>query len=162
AEITEAVPVRPRMWETFFISYSHTDVAAARQLFAGLQRYMDADVAWFDKSELKPGDDWEQKIRNAINGCYLFLPLISTNTETRDEGFFREEWMLASKRDISINGDDFLISVRKFIIPVVIDRDYDGNASRFQRVPKRFLTAHFGYAPEGNLSDELRKELIEL
>jgi hypothetical protein len=31
-------------------------------------------------------------LRNAINGCYLFLPLVSANTETREEGFFREEW----------------------------------------------------------------------
>ena len=95
--MTEAVPTRPRTDDTIFISYSRTDLAAARQLFAGLQD-IGADVAWFDKSELKPGDDWEQKIRNAINGCYLFLPLVSANTETREEGFFREEWTLASER----------------------------------------------------------------
>ena len=69
---------------------------------------------------------------------------------------------LASERDISINGYDFLTPVRKFIIPVVIDRDYDGNASRFQHVSKRFLITHFGHAPEGNLSDELRSELTRL
>src|SRR5215813_2240167 len=118
AEITEAIPARPRTEETFFISYSRTDLAAARQLFAGLQD-IGADVAWFDKSELKPGDDWEQKIRNAVNGCFLFLPLISANTETREEGFFREEWTLASERARRIQG-------RKFIVPVVVDRDYDG------------------------------------
>jgi hypothetical protein len=150
----EADPVRPRTEDTFFISYSRTDLAAARQLFDGLQG-IGADVAWFDKSKLKPGDDWEQKIRNAINGCYLFLPLISANTETRKEGFFREEWTLASERVRRIEG-------RKFIVPVVVDRDYDGNASRFQLVPERFLTTHFGHAPEGNLSDELRSELTRL
>ena len=95
-DTTEAVPA-PRTDDTLFVSYSRTDLAAARRLFTGLQD-IGADVAWFDKSELKPGDDWEQKIRNAINGCYLFLPLVSANTETREEGFFREEWTLAGER----------------------------------------------------------------
>ena len=126
-EITEAATAA-RTDETFFISYSRTDLAAARQLSADLQK-IGADVAWFDKSELKPGDDWEQKIRNAINGCYLFLPLVSTNTETRDEGFFREEWTLASERARRIQG-------RKFIIPIVVDRDYEGNPRRFHLVPR--------------------------
>jgi len=152
--MAEAVPMRPRADETFFISYSRTDLAAARRLCAGLQE-IGADVAWFDKSELKPGDDWEQKIRNAINGCYLFLPLVSAGTETRPEDFFREEWTLASERIRRIQG-------RKFIVPVVVDRDYDGNASRFQLVPESFLTTHFGHAPEGDLSDDLRNELTRL
>lgn len=147
-------PPRPRTEETFFISYSRTDLAAARHLFAQLQE-IGADVAWFDKSELKPGDDWEQKIRDAINGCYLFLPLISANTEAREEGFFREEWTLASERVRRIQG-------RKFIVPIVVDREYDGNAGRFQLVPDRFPRAHFGHAPEGDLSDDLRGELVRL
>ena len=153
-EMTEGVPARPRSDETFFISYSRNDLAAARQLFAGLQE-IGADIAWFDKSELKPGDDWEQKIRNATNGCYLFLPLVSANTEMRGEGYFREEWILASERARRIQG-------RKFIIPIVVDQDYDGNAGRYQLVPESFLGAHFGHAPEGSLSDDLRNELTRL
>jgi hypothetical protein len=153
-EMTATVPPRLRTEETFFISYSRTDLAAARQLFADLQK-IGADVAWFDKSDLKPGDDWSQKIRNAINGCYLFLPLVSANTETRPEGFFREEWTLANERSRRIQG-------RKFIVPIVVDRDYDGNAGRYQLVPESFLSTHFGHAPEGGLSDDLLKELRDL
>jgi hypothetical protein len=153
-ETIAAVPARPQSADTFFISYSRTDLAAARRLFSALQE-IGAEVAWFDKSELKPGDDWNQQIRNAINGCYLFLPLVSANTETREEGFFREEWALASERTRRIQG-------RKFIVPVVLDRDYDGNAARYRLVPERFLGMHFGHAPEGDLSDELKKELTQL
>ena len=145
---------RPRTDDTIFISYSRTDLAAARRLSAGLQD-IGADVVWFDKRELKPGDDWEQKIRNAINGCYLFLPLVSANTETREEGFFRKEWDLANERVRGIQG-------REFIIPIVVDRDYDGNAGRFQRVPENFLRTHFGHAPEGELSDKLLDALRRL
>ena len=153
-ELPQTIPARPRTDETFFISYSRTDMAAARQLFADLQQ-IGADVAWFDKSELAPGDDWEQKIRSAINGCYLFLPLVSTSTETREEGFFRKEWTLAGERTRGIQG-------RKFIIPVVVDRDYDGNASRYQLVPESFPRTHFGHAPDGGMSDDLRNELTRL
>ena len=153
-EVAASAPTRPRAEETFFISYSRTDLAAARQVFTGLQK-IGADVAWFDKSDLKPGDDWEQKIKNAINGCYLFLPLVSASTETREEGFFREEWTLASERSRRIQG-------RKFIIPIVVDRDYDGSAGRFHLVPESFLGTHFGHAPEGSLSDDLLNEITRL
>ena len=81
--------------------------------------------------------------------------LVSDNTETREEGFFREEWTLASKRSRRIQG-------RKFIIPIVVDRDYDGNAGRFHLVPESFLSTHFGHAPQGALSNDLLKELRDL
>jgi len=138
----------------FFISYSRDDLAAARRLFDALQG-LGADVAWFDKSVLKPGDRWEQKTVDAINTCRFFLPLLSRHTETRDEGFFREEWTLATERDRRIQG-------RKFIIPVVIDRDYDGDTRRFRLVPARFFNAQFGHAPDGELSAELRGELARM
>ena len=151
---TAAGPVRPRADATIFISYSRDDLAEARQFFAGLQD-IGADVAWFDKNALKPGDDWNQAIKNAIGGCYLFLPLVSVNTEERDEGFFREEWKQAGERRRRIEG-------RKFIIPVVVDREYDGNAGRYRLVPEGFLDAHFSHAPAGKLSDDLRAELTRL
>jgi hypothetical protein len=153
-DATEALPAPPRADDTLFISYSSTDLAAARRLFAGLQK-IGADVAWFDKSELKPGDDWERKIRHAINGCYLFLPLVSANTETREEGFFRKEWTLAGERVRGIQG-------RKFIIPIVVDRGYDGNASRYALVPDSFPHRHFSHAPDGDLNDDLLNELTRL
>lgn len=153
-DATAVASVQARADAAIFVSYSRTDLAAARRLFAGLQD-IGADVAWFDKSELKPGDDWERKIRNAVSSCYLFLPLVSANTELREEGFFREEWTLAGERTRRIQG-------RKFIIPVVVDRDYDGNAGRYQMVPESFPRTHFGHAPDGSLSDELMNELTRL
>jgi hypothetical protein len=46
--------------------------------------------------------------------------------------------------------------------PVVVDRDYDGNADRYRLVPASFPRTHFGHAPEGGLSDELLNELRRL
>src|SRR5262249_4928700 len=99
-----------------FISYSSGDIGAARRLFADLEA-IGADVAWFDKSALKPGDNWDQSIRSAVQRCSLFLPLLSANTEQRMEGYFRLEWSEAAERCRKIQG-------RKFIFPIVIDPDF--------------------------------------
>lgn len=152
--IEHAGALRARMDETLFLSYSRDDLPAARRLFAELQE-IGADIAWFDKSHLKPGDDWERQIKLAIDHCYLFLPVISTGTESRDEGFFREEWTLASERVRRIQG-------RPFIVPLVVDKDFDGDASRFSRVPDSFPRRQFGHAPEGALSTDVRSTLTQL
>jgi hypothetical protein len=53
---------------------------------------------WFDQSELRGGDAWDQKIRREIHDCALFIPVISANTASRHEGYFRLEWDLADQR----------------------------------------------------------------
>jgi hypothetical protein len=53
---------------------------------------------WFDQSELRGGDAWDQKIRREVRDCALFIPLISANTAARAEGYFRLEWSLAEAR----------------------------------------------------------------
>jgi hypothetical protein len=118
-------------------------------LYAGLQK-IGGDVAWFDKSALKPGDDWERQILGAIQKCSLFLPVLSANTEARDEGYFRKEWDEAAERSRRIQG-------RKFIFPVVIDREC--HMSRYALLPERFRSFQFGHAPEGQMSDTLLSEI---
>jgi hypothetical protein len=138
---------------TVFISYASEDVGPARRLFAALKE-ISGDVAWFDKAELTPGDDWGQRIKGAIHGCGLFLPLISATTERRTEGYFRLEWRLAVERAEMIQG-------RKFIVPVVIDPGYEGAMSRYQLVPDRFRDFQYSHAPDGALTDSLRTALKE-
>jgi len=139
--------------DTIFISYSSDDIGAARRLNKDLSE-IGGDVAWFDKTELRAGDDWEQRVRGAIQRCTLFLPLISANTERRHEAFFREEWLEAAERSRKIQG-------RKFIFPVVIDPDYGGAMSSYALVPDRFRAFQYSHAPAGQMSDELKVELQE-
>jgi hypothetical protein len=134
---------------TIFISYSSADLGPAKSLYDGLQK-IGGDVAWFDKSVLKPGDEWERQILGAIQKCALFLPVLSTNTETRHEGYFRKEWDEAAERSRRIQG-------RKFIFPIVIDADYDMN--RYSLLPERFRSFQFGHAPRGEMSDGLLNEI---
>lgn len=51
-----------------------------------------------DKSEIRGGDAWDQKIRRQIRGCALFMPIISAHSQGRLEGEFRLEWKLAVDR----------------------------------------------------------------
>ena len=46
---------------------------------------------WFDQTELRGGDAWDQKIRRQIKDCALFVPVISANTASRHEGYFRQD-----------------------------------------------------------------------
>jgi hypothetical protein len=136
-----------------FISYSSDDVGAARRLFADLQD-LGADVAWFDKTNLKPGDDWNQRLRSAVQRCGLFLPLLSASTERRKEGYFRLEWSEAAERSKRIQG-------RKFIFPLVIDPDYTGGMRQYALVPDAFRALQYCHAPAGQISEDLKTELRE-
>jgi len=79
-----------------FLSYASEDTAAAERIATAL-RSVGIEV-WFDRTELRGGDVWERQIEDRIHDCRLFIPLISVNTERRDEGYFRREWSVAADR----------------------------------------------------------------
>jgi hypothetical protein len=72
-----------------FLSYASQDAAAAQRICEAL-RASGIEV-WFDQSQLRGGDVWDQKIRCEIRDCALFIPVISANTASRREGYFRLE-----------------------------------------------------------------------
>src|SRR6187455_2204758 len=104
--------MNPKNDKPVFLSYASEDADAARRLCdafraAGIE-------AWFDESELRGGDAWDQKIRRQIKECALFVPLISATTDARTEGYFRLEWRLAVDRSHLLADD------APFIVPVAI------------------------------------------
>jgi hypothetical protein len=70
-----------------FLSYASEDASAAGQIADAL-RAAGVEV-WFDRSELRGGDLWDQSIRQQIRECRLFVPVISAHTDSRREGYFR-------------------------------------------------------------------------
>jgi len=120
-----------------FLSYASDDREAARSIGDALTSF-GLDV-WLDQSELGGGDAWDQKIRKQIRECDYFMPIISTRTEARHEGYFRREWRLAVERTLDM-ADDHL-----FLLPVVIDDTNEAQA----RVPEKFLTVQWLRLPEG-------------
>src|SRR5579862_3600246 len=76
-----------------FLSYASQDAEAAQHICEALGA---AGIeVWFDQSELRGGDRWDQRIRKQIHDCALFIAIISATTQGREEGYFRREWRLA-------------------------------------------------------------------
>ncbi|MGH3429446.1 MAG: toll/interleukin-1 receptor domain-containing protein [Mycobacteriales bacterium] len=94
----------PRGAQAVFLSYASEDAPGAQKICAAL-RSAGIDV-WFDQSELRGGDAWDQKIRREIRTCALFVPIISGSTQARTEGYFRLEWHLADQRTVPATDPD--------------------------------------------------------
>jgi TolB-like protein/cytochrome c-type biogenesis protein CcmH/NrfG len=112
-----------------FLSYASQDAEAAKRICEAL-RTAGIEV-WFDQSELRGGDAWDQKIRRELRDCALFMPVISAHTAARHEGYFRLEWDLADQRTHMIARN------RAFIVPVCVDASPEAGADTpesFQRV----------------------------
>ena len=82
--------------QAVFLSYASQDAQAAQRIAQAL-RASGIEV-WFDQSELRGGDVWDQSIRRQIRTCALFIPIVSRHTHARAEGYFRLEWKLAVDR----------------------------------------------------------------
>lgn len=133
-------PFRPSMSESgraVFLSYASQDTDAATRISdalgsAGIE-------VWFDRSELRGGDTWDQKIRIQIRECALFLPIISANTQARKEGYFRLEWKLAEDRS------HLMARGVPFIVPIRIDETTERGAL----VPEGFCSVQWTHLSGG-------------
>jgi TolB-like protein len=133
-----------------FLSYASEDAPTARRIAEGLARA--GLEVWFDQSELRGGDAWDQKIRRQIKECALFMPVISSHTQSRAEGYFRLEWHLAEQRTYLMAHD------RPFIVPVVVDDTPDAAA----RVPDRFRERQWTRLHAGECTPEFGSLVLRL
>jgi len=134
-----------------FISYTREDHPAARRLRDFLEDEAGIDV-WLDDRRLEAGDDWDHQIRRNIKNCSYFVPLISSASTRRHEGYFRREWALAAERAMN-----FAPSV-PFILPVVIDEtsaDTDG-------IPEGFRRPQWTRLPGGVGDEAFRRRMVTL
>ncbi len=129
------MPEQPH--KAVFLSYAREDSDAARRIADALRAF--GIEVWFDMSELRGGDQWDQKIRRQIKDCALFMPVISKQSEERGEGYFRLEWKLAVERT------HLLADNMPFLFPVVVDDTNESSAS----VPEQFLKAQWTRLPDG-------------
>lgn len=120
-----------------FLSYASQDSDAARRVAEAL-RGSGIEV-WFDQSELRGGEAWDQRIRKQIKECALFLPVVSAHTQARREGYFRLEWKLAEERT------HLMAKGTPFVVPVCIDT----TSERTALVPDGFLSVQWTRLPDG-------------
>ena len=133
-----------------FLSYASQDVEAARNICEALRA--GGIEVWFDQSELRGGDAWDHKIREQIRDCALFIPVMSANTQTRQEGYFRLEWRIADQRT------HLMARNKAFIVPVSIDGTPESSAD----VPESFASVQWTRLPAGATSPAFVNRLLHL
>ena len=141
---------QPRAAGAVFLSYAREDREAARRIADALRGF--GIEVWFDESELRGGDVWDQKIRRQIKECTLFLPIVSSHSQAREEGYFRREWRLAVDRTHD------MAESRAFLVPVIVDDTREADAL----VPEQFLKAHFTHLPAGEPTSQFVEQVKRL
>ena len=152
--ITPVDPTEPRPSAVMpkgavFLSYSRSDAAAAKTLFGELARM--GVSAWYDAA-LKAGDDFDPKLEYNIQNCSLFLPLVSSGSLAREQGYFRREWKRAVERD-----EEFFGSGKGSIVPIIIDEDDSiiKQPQAYVGMPKRFRELQMYHCPQARPSPDL-------
>jgi hypothetical protein len=140
-------PAREMPDNAVFISYAREDLAAVREIKAGLETA--GITTWFDIDRLEVGDDYDRKIQRNIARCSYFIPVVSSATQRRLEGYFRREWSYAIDR-VRNMADGAL-----FILPVSIDATGAADAL----VPDKFKALHFSELPGGQVPPEFAQRL---
>jgi hypothetical protein len=120
-----------------FISYASQDAEAVQRICVAL-RSAGVEV-WFYQSELQGGDAWDPKIRREVHDCALFIPIISAQTASRHEGYFRLEWNLADQRT------HMMARNRVFVVPVCLDATPEAASD----VPESFQRVQWTRLPGG-------------
>jgi TolB-like protein/Tfp pilus assembly protein PilF len=123
--------------QAVFLSYARQDAESARRIADAL-RACGVEV-WFDQSDLRGGDSWDQKIRRQIKACALFMPVVSAHTQERGEGYFRLEWRLAVERTY------LMVAGSSFLVPVVVDDTPEAPGM----VPDEFLSVQWTRLAQG-------------
>ncbi len=131
------MPENPPSPGAVFLSYAREDAEAARRIADALRAF--GIEVWFDQSELRGGDSWDAKIKTQIRTCALFLPIVSSQTQTRSEGYFRREWKFGVERTHD------MASGVAFVMPVVIDETPESDAL----VPEEFMRVQWTRLPRG-------------
>src|SRR5215469_14155024 len=133
-----------------FLSYASQDAEPARKICDAL-RAAGIEV-WFDQSELRGGDAWDQKIRQQIHDCALFIPIISSNAASRPEGYFRLEWDLADQRS------HMIARSRVFVVPVCLDTTTEAASD----VPESFKRVQWTRLPAGETPPAFAERVSKL
>jgi tetratricopeptide (TPR) repeat protein len=98
------------MSDSFFISYSSVDgLDFAMKLADELAAGPPAIPVWLDKRALRPGEDWDEQVPEAIKTCKGMVFVLSADS-VRPGSVCKNEWVRA-------------LRYKKPVIPLLVDRD---------------------------------------
>lgn len=126
-----------------FLSYASEDREAVETLKDALEA-AGIDV-FFDKQDLKAGDDFKLRLKRAIRDCSLFIPVISEHTLTGRRRFFRREWKQALDEALEAPESG------RFIVPMVLD----DTSPEHDAIPEAFRGIQWQRVPGGRPGAEL-------
>jgi TolB-like protein/Tfp pilus assembly protein PilF len=133
-----------------FLSYASEDADTAARIAHALKA---AGVeTWFDRGELRGGEDWDRKIRRRIRDCTLFIPIISRSATMRTEGYFRLEWRLADQRT------HLMAKGRVFLVPVCVDDTTAADAD----LPDSFFAVQWTHLRGGDVTSAFTRRVSQL
>ena len=128
------ISLLPRRENGVFISYAHEDRYIALPLFEKL--HTSGINVWVDEEKLEGGAEYERRIRNAINNCKVFLPILSSQVKddlvAQNPRWYQSEWQWAQIRhdeEAIVNGQ-----ARFKVVPVIVG-DYRFNEHYHQQLP---------------------------
>ncbi len=144
---------------TVFLSYASEDREAVTRLAQALLG-LGFDDVWLDQRQLRAGDNWSERIDEAIGECTYFMPVLSRQADARREGVFWEEWRKAMARALRVHD--------AFLLPVGIDAQAPAQAG-YRRIFGGFgselRALHLLHAPGGVLPpaalDDLRQRAAQ-
>jgi TIR domain/SIR2-like domain len=136
-DATVLPPIDPEKENGIFLSYAREDSEAVLRIAKALEEA--GLTVWLDRSRIKHGEEWSEKIHQSILKSSMFFPIVSRTTNARRQGVFFEEWKVAEEKSRRLNPDVI------FIIPVPIDTT---------PVPPRLGSKHFEVFADGHLTPE--------
>jgi hypothetical protein len=149
-------PAAPNQGASIFISYASEDAAAARRLADQLLQLGFGDV-WLDQKRLRAGDDWSNRIEEAIAACDYVIPVLSHHADGRRTGVYWREWRLALEHARDVKGS--------YLLPVGIDADPPTAPlypAIFSGDTRGFSGLHLTHAPQGELGTNAANQFAEL
>lgn len=127
-----------------FLSYAHENSEAATQIAEIFERY--GAKVWFDNKSLIGSDKYDDIIKQKIESCKRFVPLLSAYTLNATRGYFKKEWSIAIDESKYRYGDPY-------ILPLIIDNCDIMNP----RFPQEFKDAHVLNYSDVNFEDSVKK-----
>jgi len=133
--------------DAVFLSYASEDRPTVESIARLLEAKLDT---WFDRDQLIGGDRFEDRIRDNIERCRLFVPVLSRRWELQEERFFWREWRQALHRT------EGMPPGRLFIAPIVID-DLPYSSGLIPRELRTLNWLQFRPGKEAELCDKLQQ-----
>lgn len=140
-----------------FLSYSRNDETTVKKLYDILSNR--GLRVWYDRNEIKEGDNWRQAIVSGIRSSRIFVPVLTSNIENEimEAHEYRTEWKEAASFSNKIGG-------RAFIMPLV-ERGFDFY-NELTDVPQEFSERNATWFDLSSnfdaISDSIEKKVNEI